>query len=76
MNRPILKVVEDWYRGPYIEPQNNPRSGLVFLMGHHRPHWTAKAAQAVAAFWFAHWQWVIGTSIAVVGLAVALKKLG
>jgi hypothetical protein len=77
MNKSILKVVEDWYRGPYVPPPNtHPDSGLVFITGSYNPHWTAKAAQAAVAFWLAHWQWVVGTTIALIGLALAFKRLG
>jgi hypothetical protein len=77
MTKNLREAVVNWYRGPHVPPPyTHPNSGLVFVIGGYSPHWTAKAAQAVVAFWLAHWQWVIGTSIALVGLAVALKKLG
>jgi hypothetical protein len=71
----MRKRIEEWYRGPWVTPPDDPSSPLVF-MGHHEPHWTARAAHALVGFWLAHWQWVIGTAIAVTGLFIALKKLG
>ncbi|MPZ36926.1 MAG: hypothetical protein GEU95_02495 [Rhizobiales bacterium] len=72
----MLKRIQEWYRGPYVTPPpNDPRSSLVFITGHHKPHWTARAAQALVGFWLAHWQWIIGTTIACAGLMLAYSKL-
>jgi hypothetical protein len=74
----MWKHIAEWYRGPYVPPPpNDPNSPVaLFLMGRHEPHWTARYAQVLVAFWLAHWQWVIGTSIAVAGLLIAYTKLG
>jgi hypothetical protein len=45
-------------------------------MGHYEPHWTARIARTFVQFWLAHWQWVVGTTIALLGLLLAYKRLG
>lgn len=68
-------VLKQWYEGRYVPPDNPPGSGVIFLMGHYERHWSARAAHAVASFWLKEWKWIIGTTIAVAGLALALSKL-
>ncbi|MER9757433.1 hypothetical protein NKJ46_29150 [Mesorhizobium sp. M0166] len=60
--------ISEWYQGRYVPPQYDPGSGFFILMGSYERHWTARAAQVVADFWFAHWQWTIATVLAVIGL--------
>ena len=72
----LKKMVVDWYHGPWVGHENDPRSDLIFMTGGHKPHWTARIAQCVVGFWVSHWQWTIGTVIALVGLAFAYKRLG
>jgi hypothetical protein len=70
------KAVAEWYQGKSHAHHNDPNSQVVIFGWWYERHWTSRTAHVLAEFWLAHWQWVIGTSIAVVGLAVALKKLG
>jgi hypothetical protein len=73
MGKRLTDKIEGWYRGPWVTPPHDPSSDLVF-MGGHRPHWTAKIAQALVYFWLEQWKWIIGTAIAVVGLWIALTR--
>ena len=65
----IRERISKWYYGRW-EPFELPVIG-----GAYQPHWTARIAQAVANFWLKHWQWIIGTCIALVGLVVAVTAL-
>ena len=71
MSKPVKHRIEDWYYGPLLP--NDPSSALVFI-NHHNPHWTARIAQALVSFWLAHWQWTIGTAVAISGLWIALNR--
>lgn len=64
--------IRKWYEGTFEPYENDPNSGVFFVGGNYRRHWTAEAARAVVAFWLAHWQWTIGNIIAVIGLFLAL----
>jgi len=68
-------VVKRWWQGTYVPPENDPHSGIIFVLGSYERHWSSKAAHVLAKFWLKHWQYVISTCIAVVGILIALKKL-
>jgi|TARA_R110001592_G_scaffold119690_1_gene323029 hypothetical protein len=66
----LRNKIKEWYRGEYIPPpENDPNSGLVFISpGHYRKPPLAKVIEVSSKFFMAHWQWVIGTTIALVAL--------
>jgi hypothetical protein len=33
-----------WWDGTYVPPENDPNSGLVFVMGSYKRHWSSNAA--------------------------------
>jgi hypothetical protein len=70
----IIEKIKAWYRGRYVPPpRNDLRSELQFCsVGHYEQPALAKLLKAVGLFWLAHWQWIIGTAIAVIGILVAL----
>ena len=35
-------------------------------------HWTSDKAHAVWDFYKAHWQWIIGTILAIIGIIIAI----
>lgn len=57
-----------WWQGRYVPPDQN---SVVLYLGHYERHWTSEMAHIVADFYLAHWKWIIGTGIAVIGLYVA-----
>jgi hypothetical protein len=69
----IAERLKVWYRGRYISPPpNHPYSSVVFVSpGHYEQPALAKVLGIVGRFWLAHWKWIIGTVIAVVGLYMA-----
>lgn len=65
------KAVVKWYQGTIeVLP---PDVGVVGFT--HEIHWTARIARALVGFWLRHWQWIIGTGIAIVGLYLAYLAL-
>ncbi len=73
----LRERITDWYRGTYVPPPpNDPNSLLVIISsGHYKQPLLAKLLGAIGKFWLAHWQWIIGTCIATIGIVVALKAL-
>jgi hypothetical protein len=63
-----------WYEGTFVPYENDPDDLVVFIGGAYRRHWTAKIARAITQFWLDHWQWAIGTVLAICGMAIALLK--
>ena len=72
--RRLMERLREWYRGRYIPPPpNNPSSPFVVISpGHYEKPLLATCLRAIARFWLGHWQWIIGTAVAVVGIIVAL----
>jgi len=65
--------IKTWWRGRYIPPYHDPTGALVVISpGHYERPIIARICIAVGKFWLAHWQWTIGTIIAVIALVVAL----
>ncbi|KWT77087.1 hypothetical protein ASH09_12160 [Agrobacterium radiobacter] len=64
----------DWYKGRYVAHENDPRSSVVIIGGSYERHWTARVAHKVVEFWSAHWQWTIGTVLALIALYFAISK--
>ncbi|MBZ9820297.1 hypothetical protein [Mesorhizobium sp. CA4] len=64
--------ISGWYQGKYVPPQNDHSSGIIILMGSYERHWTARLAQVLADFWLAHWQWTIGTTLAIIAIYVGI----
>ncbi|OCJ38021.1 hypothetical protein A6U91_07475 [Agrobacterium tumefaciens] len=60
-----LETVRRWYRGAYVPPDEHPG---IFMLGYHKRHWTAELLHTIVEFYLKHWQWVIATVIAIVGL--------
>lgn len=61
--------LRNWYDGEAVvyEP---PLIGFTM-----RRHWTASAARVLVEFWQRHWQWIIGTGIAIVASVAAVAAL-
>jgi hypothetical protein len=51
-----------WYEG--VPHEDDPGSRLVFIGRFERSR-SARAARVVVEFWKRHWQWCIGTAIAI-----------
>ena len=70
----IVEKLKDWYRGRYVPPPpNDPNSQVIFLsLGHYEQPALAKILGTLGRFYLAHWQWIIGTVLAVIAIIVAL----
>lgn len=64
--------LRDWYDGKFMPYENNPDDPVVFIGGAYERHWTANVTRALTKFWLNHWQWTIGTFLAICGMAIAL----
>ncbi|NKL22547.1 hypothetical protein [Rhizobium leguminosarum] len=69
-----MKHLVDWYEGQYVPYENDRRNHFIIVGGYYERHWTARAARRVVEFWFAHWQWTIGTIIALLALCLTVFK--
>ena len=69
----IVERLKAWYRGKYVPPlPDDPNSQVFFLsLGHYEQPALAKLLGTLVRFYLAHWQWVIGTVLAVIGIIVA-----
>jgi hypothetical protein len=72
----VWNTIKDWYRGVYVPPpKNDPDSSIVRISpGHYEQPLFAKMLGAVGRFWLAHWQWIVGTMLALVAIIVSLWK--
>ena len=70
----ILEWLQAWYRGTYVPPpRNNPTDTIVIISsGYYEQPPLAKVLRVIGQFWLSHWQWTIGTAIAIVGIIVVL----
>lgn len=64
--------IQEWYRGPFVAPQNDPSSPIIVL-GHHEPPVLAKLLGALVGFWLAHWKWLIGTTVAIIAIFTRVR---
>ena len=69
----LVDRIRDWYSGRYVPPRNDPDSTLVVISpGHYEQPLMAKFLRTAGRFWLAHWQWIIGTILAIIGIIVTL----
>jgi hypothetical protein len=69
----LKERLQEWYRGKYVPPPpNDPGSPLWRISpGHYEQPSLARLLRVIAQFWLAHWQWIIGTAIAIIAIMVA-----
>lgn len=67
-----------WYEGTYVPPPANDVVGSLVIIstGHMARPWLARALDAVGRFWLAHWQWIIGILVVLLGLALNFFRKG
>lgn len=72
----LAERLREWYRGRYVPPRpNDPNSPIIVIsLGHYEQPVLAKCLGALGRFWLAHWQWIIGTSLAIIGLFLTLGQ--
>jgi hypothetical protein len=71
----LIIRLKTWYRGVYVPPpENKPGSGVVFIgLGFYVQPPLARLIKRAIEFWLKHWQWIIGTVLAVIGILVSMK---
>jgi hypothetical protein len=69
----LREKIKRWWEGE-LEP---PDRGFPILrvIPQYRRHWTARMVRAVFAFVACEWKWIIGVTIAIVGLVVHLARM-
>jgi hypothetical protein len=50
-----------WWVGEFVMHENDPASGLYFVNGWQRRHWTARTVDACWRYFRDNHQWIIGT---------------
>lgn len=64
----IAQAISNWFDGTYIPYDNHPGTGVFFVGGYYKRHWTAKTVGAVGRFIAAEWKWLLGFIVAVLAL--------
>jgi hypothetical protein len=70
LNMEFKKKFSDWYRGKYIPPPKNKPNSLIVRIspGHYEKPLLANLLGILFKFLIDHWEWIIGTMIAVIAL--------
>ncbi len=67
-------MIKRWWNGTYVPFKNKANDRAYLIGGTQEFHWTARVARAVVGFLLREWKWVIGTLLAVVGLAMTYAR--
>lgn len=72
----LINKIKSWYQGKFVPPPpNDPNSAIITISpGHYEQPPLAKILRIIGHFWLAHWKWIVGTIIAVIGIAVSSLK--
>jgi len=73
---PLIERIRKWYDGELPPDDNDPFSPIIFISLNKRRHWTSRAIHQLLSFCQMEWKWIIGTAIALMGLALAFNRLG
>jgi hypothetical protein len=73
MCKKIISKIKNWYHGkPIVIPTPGVMGGpIVYPM---QPP-LARFLKIIGQFWLKHWQFIITTSLVIIGLYIAWKKL-
>jgi len=66
----MLKKIKDWYDGE-VQMYDDPQI-IGFYVDRH---WTSDIAHAVVDFYLAHWKWLWGFGVSLLGLYIAYLGL-
>lgn len=72
----LFMRLSSWYHGKYVPPPpNDPGSPIVRISpGHYEQPALAKLLHVLVTFWLQHWQWIIGTALAIVAILLSASK--
>lgn len=62
----MLKKIKDWYYGE-VKTYNDPQIFGIYT----ERHWTSDIAHKVIDFYLAHWKWIWGFVVTILGLYIA-----
>ncbi|MDF1831805.1 MAG: hypothetical protein P1U52_05590 [Porticoccaceae bacterium] len=71
----MLDKIRKWYEGKWVAYENPPNSSVVIIGGDYERHWTASVARVLVTFYLAHWKWLWGFAVSLVGVYLALQQL-
>lgn len=72
---PLLRSkARQWWEGEFVPYENDPNSGLFFVGGWQRRHWSARAAQALWDFLGREWKWATGFALTCIGLLMTYVR--
>ncbi len=75
----IKEKIKKWYRGKDISPTPLAlalnKDSVLPLLPRYNPPLLAKILNGIGNFWLKHWQWIIGTIIALIGLYILYLQL-
>ena len=66
----MLKRIKDWYDGE-IKTYDEPKIIGIYT----DRHWTSDIAHSIVEFYLAHWKWLWGLSVSLLGLYIAYLGL-
>ncbi|TAJ98219.1 hypothetical protein EPO44_11980 [bacterium] len=70
----LAQKLKGWWRGEYIKPSLAEIFGEEESKERFRPPYFVRSLYAMARFWLAHWQWIIGTALAIIAIIVAFWR--
>jgi hypothetical protein len=73
LNR-IWNRLKDWYEGDFVPYKDDPGSPISRIGGYSKRPWLARAIDALGRFYQKHWQWLIATILAIIGIVVAIMS--
>ena len=68
----IIQKINHWYRGNEVELIPIENGNFVDIYARYEKSTSARVANALVEFWFAHWQWIITTLIALSAIFTTL----
>lgn len=70
----MREKIKEWYNGKWVPAENNPASRVKFCnIGQKEVHWTAKVIRTLVTFYLAHWKWLWGFAVSLVGVYLTLQ---
>lgn len=70
----LAQRLKHWWRGEYIKPSLGEIFGEEEPKEPFRRPYFVRCLYTMGRFWLAHWQWIIGTALAIIAIIVALWR--
>lgn len=69
--RTLIRDIKKWYKGEYVIPDRSDYGGVVIIGPHLERSVIAANIEKTIKWCKSHWQFLIGTTIAIIGLFIA-----